>query len=91
MFEGGGDEWPWRYRAEQQFQLSPNALSVSLSVENLALSSMPAMLGLHPYSARPHVRACRRTRRAYGSRIAPVCPSRRWRRPPPGRSITPGR
>jgi aldose 1-epimerase len=49
MFEGGGDDWPWRYRAEQRFQLSPSALSVSLSVENLALSSMPAMLGLHPY------------------------------------------
>jgi len=48
-FEGGGDEWPWRYRAEQQFQLSPSALCVTLSVENLALSSMPAMLGLHPY------------------------------------------
>jgi aldose 1-epimerase len=49
MFEGGGDEWPWRYRAEQQFQLSSSTLSVTLSVENLALSSMPAMLGLHPY------------------------------------------
>ncbi len=51
VFEGGADEWPWRYRAEQQFQLSPSALTVSLSVENLAQSSMPAMLGLHPYFA----------------------------------------
>jgi aldose 1-epimerase len=49
VFEGGGDDWPWRYRAEQQFQLSASELCVSLSVENLALSSMPAMLGLHPY------------------------------------------
>jgi aldose 1-epimerase len=49
MFEGGADEWPWRYRAEQQFQLRPSALTVTLSVENLAQSSMPAMLGLHPY------------------------------------------
>ena len=49
VFEGGADEWPWRYRAEQQFQLNPSALTVSLSIENLAQSPMPAMLGLHPY------------------------------------------
>ena len=48
-FEGGGDEWPWRYRAEQQFRLGPTALTVRLSVENLAQSPMPAMLGIHPY------------------------------------------
>jgi aldose 1-epimerase len=49
MFEGGGDEWPWRYRAEQQFQLRDSALAVRLSIENLAQSAMPVMLGLHPY------------------------------------------
>ena len=53
MFEGGADEWPWRYRAEQQFQLNPSALTVSLSIENLAQSPMPAMLGLHPYFGEP--------------------------------------
>jgi aldose 1-epimerase len=50
-FYGGGDEWPWRYRAEQHFRLSRTALSVRLSVENLADSPMPAVLGLHPYFA----------------------------------------
>jgi len=48
-FEGGGDEWPWRYRCEQSFQLLENGLLVELSVTNLSATAMPAMLGLHPY------------------------------------------
>ena len=54
MFEGGADEWPWRYRARQHFQLYQNELSVNLSIQNLARSAMPVMLGLHPcfYDAR---------------------------------------
>lgn len=47
--EGGGDEWPWRYRSEQQFDLEPHGLSIELSIENLGDTAMPAMLGLHPY------------------------------------------
>ncbi len=50
-FEGGGNEWPWRYRSEQSFELGPDELWVELSVENLSDSPMPAMLGLHPYFA----------------------------------------
>jgi aldose 1-epimerase len=49
QFTGGGDEWPWRYRSEQRFQLSGEGLIVSLSIENLSGEPMPAMLGLHPY------------------------------------------
>jgi aldose 1-epimerase len=48
-FDGGADEWPWRYRCEQRFQLAANALSIELSIENLSDAPMPAMLGLHPY------------------------------------------
>ena len=48
-FDGGGDEWPWRYRCEQRFELARGALSVELSIENLSSRAMPAMLGLHPY------------------------------------------
>jgi aldose 1-epimerase len=48
-FEGGADEWPWRYRCEQHFHLQPDGLSVELSLENLSDRPMPAMLGLHPY------------------------------------------
>jgi aldose 1-epimerase len=49
QFEGGGDEWPWRYRAEQRFAVEPNGITIELSVENLAAEPMPVMLGLHPY------------------------------------------
>jgi aldose 1-epimerase len=48
-FDGGGDEWPWRYCAEQHFELKAAALSMSLAVENLSDTPMPALLGLHPY------------------------------------------
>jgi aldose 1-epimerase len=48
-FEGGADEWPWRYRSEQRFELLPEGLSIELSIENLSDAPMPAMLGLHPY------------------------------------------
>lgn len=53
IFEGGADEWPWHYLAEQHLQLSHNALSIRLSIENLAHSAMPVMLGLHPYFCDP--------------------------------------
>lgn len=49
QFEGGGNAWPWRYRAEQRFAVEPNGLAIELSVENLGAEPMPAMLGLHPY------------------------------------------
>ena len=48
-FFGGGDEWPWRYRAQQEFELLADGLVIRLSVENLSDGIMPAMLGLHPY------------------------------------------
>ena len=48
-FEGGANEWPWRYRSEQLFELRPDGLSVELAIENLSEAPMPAMLGLHPY------------------------------------------
>ena len=48
-FEGGGDEWPWTYRAEQHFDLRNDGLSMRLSVTNHSQQAMPAMLGFHPY------------------------------------------
>jgi aldose 1-epimerase len=53
MFEGGANEWPWHYLAEQHLQLSHGALSIRLSIQNLAQSPMPVMLGLHPYFCDP--------------------------------------
>jgi aldose 1-epimerase len=52
-FEGGADDWPWRYRCEQCFQLRADELSVELRIDNLSETSMPAMLGLHPYFCDP--------------------------------------
>lgn len=48
-FEGGADEWPWHYRGEQHFQLLRDGLSIELSIQNLSVTPMPAILGLHPY------------------------------------------
>jgi aldose 1-epimerase len=52
-FEGGGDDWPWRYRALQELAVLPDGLEVRLSVENRSDRDMPAMLGLHPYFPNP--------------------------------------
>lgn len=48
-FEGGADEWPWRYHCEQRFELDHDGLGIELSIENRSVTPMPAMLGLHPY------------------------------------------
>ncbi len=56
-FEGGGDDWPWRYASEQRFALSADELSIELSLENLSDGPMPSMLGLHPYF--PHAAQAR--------------------------------
>jgi aldose 1-epimerase len=48
-FEGGANEWPWRYSSEQSFALTADGLSLELSIRNLSSTPMPAMLGLHPY------------------------------------------
>lgn len=47
-----GGEWPWPYRAEQVFALSPEGLSIGLSISNLSYSPMFAGLGFHPYFLR---------------------------------------
>lgn len=47
-----GDEargWPFAYRAEQLFELSPDGLELTLTLENADHRSMPAGLGLHPF------------------------------------------
>jgi len=49
----GGDGWPWRYRAEQLFELGEGGLSVILTLTNASRETMPAGIGLHPYFAIP--------------------------------------
>ena len=51
------DAWPWSYRAEQTFRLTPGALAVRFAVTNDAAEPMPVGFGLHPYFVRtPRVR-----------------------------------
>jgi aldose 1-epimerase len=52
-FDGGGDAWPWIYRCEQSFALWDDGLVITLSIQNLANTPMPAMIGLHPYFPDP--------------------------------------
>jgi aldose 1-epimerase len=51
-YEHAPDAWPWRYRARQEYVLTPDALELRLSVENLSGEDMPAGLGHHPYFPR---------------------------------------
>ena len=49
--------WPWSYRAEQTFTLTPDHLAVRFGVTNEASEPMPVGFGLHPYFVRtPRVR-----------------------------------
>lgn len=53
VFEHPGDDWPWRYRATQAFQVQPGRMRLDLVLENLGDEPMPAGLGWHPYFVRP--------------------------------------
>jgi aldose 1-epimerase len=44
--------WPWPYRAWQRLALTPQALSMTMGIENRAGEAMPAGLGHHPYFPR---------------------------------------
>lgn len=48
-FDHAPDDWPWAYRAEQNFTVRDDGFDVTLSVENRSDSRMPAGLGQHPY------------------------------------------
>ncbi|MBM6580714.1 aldose 1-epimerase [Microvirga sp. BT689] len=49
--------WPFAYRAEQIFELSPDGLKLTLMLVNTDHRPMPAGLGLHPFfPKRPGVR-----------------------------------
>jgi aldose 1-epimerase len=48
-----GDAWPWRSRTTEIVDVRPDALVVTLLLENLDERAMPAALGLHPFY--PHL------------------------------------
>jgi aldose 1-epimerase len=45
-------DWPWAYRARQDFALGAEGLEIAISVRNESPEPMPAGLGLHPYFPR---------------------------------------
>ena len=47
-----GGEWPWPYRAAQEFRLSAAGLAIELSLTNLGDGPMPAGIGFHPFFPR---------------------------------------
>jgi aldose 1-epimerase len=51
-YEHRPDGWPWPYRARQSFALTPEALEMTLEIENLSNALMPAGLGFHPFFPR---------------------------------------
>ena len=44
--------WPWAYRARQAFGLTPEHLTIRMSVTNESSDPMPVGFGLHPYFVR---------------------------------------
>lgn len=44
-----GEDWPWAFEARQRFTLDEAALTIAISIENRAETTMPAGLGLHPF------------------------------------------
>ncbi len=51
-YEHTADAWPWAYRSDQVFTLTPSGYTHEISIENLGATPMPAGLGLHPYFPR---------------------------------------
>ncbi|MDQ4144630.1 MAG: aldose 1-epimerase [Actinomycetota bacterium] len=52
FYEHEAADWPWSYRAEQHYVLTPDALEVTISIANTSNEAMPAAVGLHPYFVR---------------------------------------
>lgn len=45
----GDAHWPWPFRAEQQFAVTGDTLTISAVITNLAAIAVPAAIGFHPY------------------------------------------
>ncbi len=56
-YDHPADDWPFPYRARQEFLLTADELRLTLSIENRGRETMPAGLGFHPYF--PRTARCR--------------------------------
>lgn len=50
---GGGDRWPWTYRASVRLAANGPTLRVDYRLENTSDAAMPGGIGLHPWFKRP--------------------------------------
>ena len=46
------EDWPFAYRATQEFALHPDRLDVRIAIRNTGTTRMPAGMGIHPYFPR---------------------------------------
>lgn len=51
-YHHAADDWPWTYRAVQEFTLERNRLTLAMALTNEGPGPMPAGLGPHPYFVR---------------------------------------
>ena len=49
----GGGGWPWRYRCSLRVTIADAVLTIDQSLTNLAETTMPGGVGLHPWFRRP--------------------------------------
>ncbi|MDQ6679581.1 MAG: aldose 1-epimerase [Pseudomonadota bacterium] len=52
--EPGRGEWPFAFSAQQRYELGPDGLAITLTLQNTGSETMPAGIGHHPYF--PHRR-----------------------------------
>jgi len=90
-YDHAGAAWPWPYRARQSFALSPEALDITLELENRSDALMPAGLGFHPFF--PRTPAATVTARANGVWLtdAEIMPTEHAAVLPPGWDLSRGR
>jgi aldose 1-epimerase len=62
------EAWPWRFDAEQHFELTAERLAVTMTITNRDTAAMPAGIGHHPYF--PHTPGTRLTSATGGMWLA---------------------
>lgn len=65
MHWGGGAGWPFPFRLQRRFSLSPSVLKIEARLTNLGQETMPAAIGFHPYFPSRGARITARTAAAW--------------------------
>jgi aldose 1-epimerase len=78
----GGVLWPFAFRAEQIFELTPRSLSVTMRLTNRHASDAPAAIGLHPFFNRAPMTTLQFAARAVWHNDIDMIPETRTSVPP---------